>query len=276
MERHLPDIRSSWLRLLLRPIVRFCIRHGVTVQQLVENVKSLSVELAAEEMRASSDKVTVSRLSVLTGLQRRDISRMLREETSEPVVGSLATRVLGYWENNKRYKNKSNNLPRSLSVEEFRALVSKVSTDVNPATILFNLERMGAITKNSNGRVELIRSRYIPQEDPTESFRILERDCEDLIQTVEQNVLQPEKPRQLHGRTEFDNISRAHLDEIRKWLRSEGTLFHQRVRQYLSQFDLDINPELKGSGGAYVALGTFGRIIEERQRDERQKEERQR
>jgi hypothetical protein len=60
----------------------------------------------------------------------------------------------------------------------------------------------------------------------------------------------------LHARTEFDNISRAKLAELRQWVLNEGTAFHGRVRERLSKFDCDLNPDLEDGGGKIV-VGAF-------------------
>lgn len=258
MSRSLVDIKRDCLKSILQPVLRFCIRHGISVQQVIETVKTVSLELASQEMEAAGEKATVSRLSVITGLQRRDITRLQQEKSTESATGSLAMRVLGQWENAARYQGK-NKQPKVLSQDEFRDLVSRVSTDVNPATLLFELERTGSIERTSAGQVQLKRRNYIPKGDPQEGFRVLAKDCDDLICSVEENVFEDESPN-LHGRTDFDNIAGEHLDEIRKWLVNEGSQFHQRVRQYLSKFDLDINPDAGKSGGAQVSLGTFSRM----------------
>ncbi len=253
------DFGPRLLQALLRPVVRYCIRHAITVQQILEAVKKVAIDLAADEMRANDERVTVSRLSVITGLQRRDISKMLSDESRDEPLGSLASRVLGHWENSTRFQGRDK-LPKPLSLEQFRELVSTVSTDVNSAAVLFCLERAGSVERNPSGLLTLRKKHYVPKSDPVAAFDILARDCEDLIESVEENVFRPEGAKNLHGRTEFDNISRSHLKEIRSWLLKEGSEFHQRARQYLSRFDLDINPDAGKDGGAKVTLGTFSRI----------------
>jgi len=258
LTRSLHDLKRDCLRLVLQPVLRFCLRHGISVQQTIEAVKAVALDLAAEEIERGGEKATVSRLSVMTGLQRRDIGRLQQSTEADVATGSLVTRVLAQWENGSRYQGK-NNEPKALSQDEFRELVSRVSTDVNPATLLFELERTGSLERSAAGTLQLKRRNYVPKGNPQEGFRVLAKDCDDLICSVEENVFN-ESALNLHGRTDFDNIPAERLDEIRAWLVKEGSQFHQRVRQYLSQFDLDINPDAGKSGGAQVSLGTFSRI----------------
>ena len=59
-------------------------------------------------------------------------------------------------------------------------------------------------------------------------------------------------------RTEYDNICLEYEIEIKKWLLEQGSLFNQKIRKFLSQFDKDINPELKDKQAELkVSLGTF-------------------
>ncbi len=254
----LSEVKRQCLRLLLRPVMKFCLRQALSVQQVVETAKVIAIELAKEDMERRGEKVNISRLSVMTGIRRREIRRILENPESEPASGSLATRVVGQWENDARFRAK-NNQPRALTSEEFRELVALVSTDVNPTSILFELERTGAVERRDKV-LRLKRTHYVPKGNPLEGFYVLAKDSDDLIAAVEENVFDAEGGANLHGRTEFDNIAREHITAIRKWLIAEGSEFHQKVRQYLSKFDLDINPTMGHQGGARVSLGTFSRI----------------
>lgn len=244
---------------LLRPIVRFCIRRSIPVQFFIELGKTLYLEAAAVEMKSQGEKVNVSRLSVSTGLHRRDVVRLCREDAAPRPTKSLTSRIIGQWEHDSRFTTKAGR-PRVLSFEgensEFRQLVSLVSSDVNPGTLLFELDRIKAVERTKKG-LRLCASRHVIVEDPKESFALLEQDAHDLICAVSENVFSSTETKHLHARTEFDNICPDDLAQIKRWVLKEGSAFHAKIRKYLARFDQDINPRLAKTGGAKVTVGTF-------------------
>ena len=250
------------LRILIKPLVKFALRHSISVQQITETLKQTVVEVGAEEMRRCGEKVNVSRLSAMTGLHRRDVIRLMEPDEERELPAPLAARVVSQWENDRRFTGK-NGRPRMLSLSpeanEFVKLLGAVNTDLNAGTVLFELERSGLVERKG-GSVKLLRAHVVPKADVLEGFRILGQDTDDLIRTVEENVAVDAAERNLHGRTEFDNISKSDLAAIRKWLVREGGDFHKKVRKFLARFDHDVNPNLGGEGGARVSLSTFSRI----------------
>lgn len=248
------------VRLMLRPLVRFCFRRALKVQEFSEIARQVFFEIAREEMSARGMGSSASRLSIATGLTRREVSRLSKDTASAEPTMNLLTRIIGKWQTHPDYANKKG-VPRTLTAEgkdsEFAALVQSVSRDLNPYTILFELERTGAIEKRA-GRVSLNSEVFVPVADVEEGFRILSRDTSDLIAAVEANVIDGETPPHLHIRTHYDNVAVRHVPKIRAWMLEEGTKFHARARQFLSQFDKDLNPQLAAErGGARVALSAF-------------------
>ncbi len=228
-------------------------------------MKVVFVENAVEEIQNSGEKANVSRLSAMTGLHRRDVMRIFREEESEPKPGSLMTRVVGQWMNDAEFLG-SRNRPLILTLEgensQFRRLVSKVSRDLNPGTVLFELERVGSVARTPRG-AKLLLSHYVPVDNAEEGFALLAKDSEDLIDAVDENIFSNPDIPNLHGRTEFDRIRSDAIPYIRNWLIEEGSAFHKRVGKFLAQFDTDFNPGDDGVlGGATVSLGTFSMIRE--------------
>lgn len=257
------DLYRNCLRRLLQPLAKMCIRQSISIQELIELAKAAFIAAAADEIERNNQKVNVSRLSVMTGLHRRDVMRIYREGDQSKALPGLASRVLAQWEQDERFHTKAGK-PRVLSADgdqsEFAQLVAAVSTDVNFATVLFELERLGLVERAARG-IKFIGKAQITSQDPAESFTLLARDAEDLLMSVDENVFSPRDEKNLHARTEYDNVAPEHLEEIRRWLLIEGAEFHRRARNFLSKYDRDVNPRLKTQGRARVVVGTFSRAI---------------
>ena len=195
----------------------------------------------------------------MTGMNRREVTRIYREGVSIESMPNLSRRVLNRWEQDERYLNKANK-PKVLSYKgessEFNQLVESVTKDMKPATMLFELERIGAV-KRGKKTVRLVQSIAQHQGHADRGLDLLARDVDTLIHAVEENLFTPSDPRNLHLRTEFDNIYEEDVPKIKAWMRQQGALFHKRAREYLSRFDKDINRDFEKKGGARVVIGAF-------------------
>lgn len=246
----------------LRPVAAFCLRRGIKIQDAGEAFKRAFIQAAEIELKLKTESASGSRLAVMTGLHRRDVTRLWREgeSTKEEAEGSLLTRVIGQWRSDKRFSS-SNGRPRVLGAEgansEFVELIHSVSKDLNPYTVLFELERLKAVTKD-DGKVKLLADAYQPGPNVRAGLGLLSRDVADLVLAVEENVFDSPVVPNLHIATSYDNISQKSEAEIRKWLLEQGAEFHEKARRYLSKHDLDISPDTaKPPGGVRVALGNF-------------------
>jgi len=255
---------ENLLRLMLRPVLWLALRHAVKIPELVEQLKAEFIRLAELELNNREEKVTVSRISVMTGLHRGDVKRLRSKEDIYEPTQSLVARVIGTWEQDPRFATKRGGA-RVLSYvgedSEFAQLVAPLCTGVGPAAMLFELERLGVVEKTKSG-VRLVKNVH-EQLSPKEGFDLIGRDIETLIRAGEENLLKPQEVRNLHARTEYDNLYDDEIPKIRKWLLERGREFHREVRNYLSQFDKDINPDPKRKGGRRVAVGTFSYVIPE-------------
>lgn len=257
------NILLTCLKHLLRPAIRFCLRRSLSIQDVVESTKIVFIEMAAEDMRSAKQKVNVSRLSATTGIRRKEVTRIYRDaDIKEPSHAGFSNRVIGQWRHDKRYLDKSSR-PKVLSYKgsdsEFSRLVAQVSTDVPPLAVLQHLERSGAVEKTSKG-LKLKALAYKTTKSSAESYQYLGDDVEDLVSAVLDNFdSDPDKLPNYHARTYFDNISQRDLEKIRDWLYRECSRLQLKAEKYISNFDLDLHPELsdKSEGGAEVSVGIF-------------------
>lgn len=257
------ELKSLSLRLLLRPLLRYCLRHAIKLQEVVETVKALLVSIAEEQLTAESEEVNASRISLMTGVHRKDVSRLLGASEPSARKPDLITRVLGKWQGDERFLTKSGRT-RALTWKgpdsDFAQLVAAVSRELNHTTVLNELERSGAVVRQRS-RVALRSGVFVSKDDLEQGLRYLAEDLDDLIIAVEENVFQQAEPRNLHIKTEYDRIPTEHAAALREWLLEEGTRFHARVRKHFSKFDEDMREEAPPAG-TYVraAFGTFSRI----------------
>lgn len=261
--------KSQLMKLLafvLRPAVRFCLRHSLRLQDFLECGKTVFIDESAALLQEQELKINISRISLMTGVHRRDVARIREYGLQLHYEQDLVTKTVGLWQTSERFMTKARQ-PRVLSIEgpnaEFAELVKSVSKDMNPASVLFELQRVGAVEVDQ-GSVRLVVESYVPKGNPLKGFAILAHDAEDLTLTVEENVLHdPELP-QFHARTEYDNVRPEVAAELKRWFLKEGHEFHARVREFVSKFDQDINPDPNFRGkGIKVSFSAFSHVKEE-------------
>ncbi|WKZ56242.1 MAG: DUF6502 family protein [Bdellovibrionota bacterium] len=256
------------LRMVLKPLLRVCMRSQCTFQSIVDVVKVAFVEAAVEEIERTSTKVNVSRISVLTGLHRKDVTKIFRAgktvlRSTEP----LMTRIIGQWEQDRRFCGKSGR-PRVLSCtgddSEFSRLVRSVTDDVSPGTVLFELERSGVAVRTAHG-LKLSRRTMPTKANERDKVELLGRDIGSMLQACDENLSGPPSPPHAHLRTEYDNVRVSDIPALRAFINRSSEAFHKRIRSFIAKHDLDIRPARNGEevqGGGRVVVTTFSHTEE--------------
>lgn len=183
---------------MLGPLVRLLIARGVTFPYLSGLLKTVYVAEAQKSLAAGGEVPTVSRLSIVTGLQRKDINRIRSEpppEQSPPASVSLGARLIGIWTGDRKFRTAKGApapLPRSAEKSggpSFDALVRSVSTDVSPRVILDEWLRLGLVAIDRTEHIRLNAGAFVPQRGFDEKVYFLGRNVGDHIATVVHNAM---------------------------------------------------------------------------------------
>lgn len=262
MAKSAPAKIKALLPSLLKPFVWLCVRHGIKFQDIIEPLKTLFIQSTKHSLEQNGHSVTLSRLSVATGLQRKDIKKITEEGTPSKSNLSLLNRIVGQWHHHPDFSK--NGVPNPLDCtgpdSDFSNLVKSITTDVNPKTILFELERCNAI-KVTKGSALPTSSVLDADGSIDRGLEMLASDCHDLVMAVDSNLFSNLPAPNLHLKTEFDNVSREDIPILREKILDLGTSFHEKIRALLAQYDKDTNPRLyKKVGGARIAVGNYSLI----------------
>lgn len=235
---------NSILPIVLKPFVQFCIRHSYRINDVLIALKRTYVEVARAELEKQGKACTASALSAMTGLHRKDTSKLLGGTLPSNDHTDLMTRVLGKWQGSSRYTTPSGK-PRTLSAQgeksDFFQLVRSVSFDLNPYTVLNELLRVGAIQRTAQG-VKISLKVFNPRGDSEKLLQMMARETQLVMNAIEENMQQAAATPNLHINTTYDNISDAKLSSLRTWILKRGSAFHDSLRKFLSKLDRDINP----------------------------------
>jgi hypothetical protein len=157
-----PPSLISAVRHMLRPLVKLLLMHSITYPFLSNLLKLIYVEVATDEFRLQGKPQTDSRISLLSGVHRKDV-KILRpdgpqEQTIPPSV-SLSTKLVKLWTSDPQHLDDTGRhrpLPRLMSEgggASFEGLVSSVSKDIRSRVILDEWLRTGIAKIDAEGRV---------------------------------------------------------------------------------------------------------------------------
>lgn len=254
------------LSYIVRPLAGFALRHGVKLQSFLKVLKQCYVWEAQRYLREQGEKSSKSRISAMTGVHRKEVSTFMESKGLEDDQQSVMRRIIGQWLTDERFSE--NGRPRALSAKgahsEFSELVFSVSQDLNPYTVLFELQRLELVIE-MNELLVLTSPEFRPIRSLADGMKLVRVDIDDLLKGVEQNLLGDAELDNLHLTTAFDNIDPERQAEIREWFLDKGAKLHEEARTYLAQYDFDIqshNTQQEPEGGARIraVLGTFSRV----------------
>ena len=179
-------IMLSTLDHILAPLARLLVARGVVFGDLMERMKGHYVQAAAEQ---TEGKITDSHLSVMTGLQRRDIARLRAFEHKAPKPNPL-TRLVALWQTHPLYSDngKALPLPRTGDAPSFESLARDVRQDVHPRALLDTLFAVGTV-QLCKETVELVQTAYVPLAGSEEQLDYLASNVGDHLAAAADNVL---------------------------------------------------------------------------------------
>lgn len=250
---------------MLRPMVRLLLRHGVSYRLFADIARHVYVDTAREDFALPGRKQSLSRMAVLTGINRKDIAKLQERphplSDAPPEQPTPTARVITGWLNDVRYHGPDGS-PVSLPIEaepgnaSFSALVRDYSRDVPVRALLDELERIGAIERAAD-QVSLLARGYIPLEDMQENIRIFGTAAADLMGTMDHNIAKQSPGPFIQRTVSYANVPEELLDRIRERSAHEGQAFLLQVNDWLAECDRDECPSLAGSGQVRAGIGLY-------------------
>lgn len=250
---------------LLRPLVRLLLHHSVPYETFADLARWVYVDVADKEFTLEGKKQTASRISVITGLNRKEVAR-LQDMTVEDNTGAIASfnraeKVVTAWLH-EYPKADSPTRAASLPLDgehSFATLVRRYSGDMPVRAVLDELMRVGVVRKMDSGAVELIaRGTVVPDAKNRQVLLTLfGEDSADFISTTSHNVLASPENKLFQRKAWSDNLPIEALGAVKMHVEQQGqSMVDDFVRQF-SNFDRDITPNSAGTGRARAVFGVY-------------------
>ncbi|MEJ2609021.1 MAG: DUF6502 family protein [Candidatus Thiodiazotropha sp.] len=249
---------------LLRPLVRLMLRNGFTYGDFADLSKWTFMDVASREFGIPGRKQTVSRVAVITGLTRKEVSRLQKIDTPDDSAiahqYNRAARVISGWLRDTRFLTKKG-VPAPLHFDKgtnsFSDLVREHSGDVPPRAIYDELLRVGTVAKDENGKISLLSDGYIPRTGETSKLHILGSDVELLLDTIDHNLQQGAQTPYFQRKVSYNNLPAEALSEFRNMSAEKSQALLVECDRYLSQHDRDITHSSEGTGRKQAGIGIY-------------------
>jgi hypothetical protein len=266
--KSVPDLSASALQRavlrVMRALARVLIRNGLTLPAFVELAKRAWVDVALGDFTIPGRKPSISRASLLTGLTRKDVQRLVDArgdadaEAARAAPDHRAARVIAGWVYEADYRDAG--APRDLAFDgdgaTFSTLVRRYGGDVPPRAVLDELLQVGNVERLEDGRLRLLTRFYLPRSNDAARLGILGTDVAWLIGTIDHN-LQGRVPARFQRKVTYDNLPVEAVDAFRTLSARHAQELIELLGDWLARHDRDTNPAVEGSGRMRAGVGVF-------------------
>jgi hypothetical protein len=160
------------LQAILAPLAKVAVDQGVQFNQMEELLKQAMVQAAVQATRqGEGEPAPVSRLSVITGIHRKEVKRLLEPTAPAQLAASVtpAAELFTRWLTSRDWQGPDGKplaLPRRPSPDDspnFEMLARSITTDVHPRTLLDELIRLELVAHDlETDRVVLRADSFVP------------------------------------------------------------------------------------------------------------------
>ena len=220
-------ILHSTLRKVLRPLVRFMLSQGINYTMILEDLKRVFVSVAEEEFIIEGKEQTDSRITLLTGVHRKDVQR-IRDQNNQvyKLPYSIGAQIFGLWLGDSKYLDESGQplaLQRlaSKGAVSFESLVASISKDFRARPVLDEWLRLGFVSLDYNDHVRLNVQAFIPNQDLEYKLSFLGMNIHDHMSAAVSNLNNKNKP-MLERCVYHDGLTAANVDTLHKLARQSG------------------------------------------------------
>lgn len=230
------DALLAALRRIVRPLLRICLRAGVSMAEVRAVLDRAAVQEAEAYLLEGEQKPTYSAISIITGIERRQVASLLRTDVEEgppPATSALhrAVRVLNGWHEDQTFTTKLGT-PAELDVrggkKSFEALVLKYAGGVPHSTLLDRLVETNTIevtARDEDGRpvrVRPLQSTIAPDVNHTRLFDEFGVVYAEALEMFDANLRATNNIERMRPYTVTANVLRPQLKVIRRQLKERG------------------------------------------------------
>jgi Family of unknown function (DUF6502) len=226
-----PSALVAALRRLLQPLVRLLTAQGITYPMLADLLKQVYVEVAVRDFRLEGEAPTDSRVTLLTGVHRKDVKRLRTpgepQPEAMPEMVALGSQLAAVWTTRRDLRDRKGRprpLPRLASqggARSFEGLVASISKDIRARPLLDEWLRLGVVKIDEQDRVVLRSAAFVPSRGFDEKAFYFGHNLHDHIAAAGHNV-QGEGPPFLERSVHYEGLDAASVAGIKELAERAG------------------------------------------------------
>ena len=249
---------------LLTPVVRILLRYGIAYQAFSEIAKRVYVDVAMNDFLIPGRKPSTSRASIMTGLTRREVARILAvpqlEDAESRERHSRVRNLVAGWMSDRRFVGK-NGRPRALEVEggadSFSALVHRYGRDVPVRAALDELLRVGTAERGVDGRIRLVAPAYIPARSEIDKIEMLGSDVADLAATIGHNIQASRGEAFFQRKVAYDALPTSAVRELRATAATKAQRLLEQLDALMRRKDRAMHASRRDDDRRRLVIGVY-------------------
>jgi hypothetical protein len=245
----------------MKPVIRFLLRNRITWDEFSEMSKDIFVDVAREDYGVQQRPTNNSRVSMMTGLSRREVARIrdrLLDRGEDPVErrGNRISQVLTGWHIDGEFTDSSGHpkaLPATGTTGSLSALFKRYAGDLPHSALRKEMLHEGLIEERDSGELSVLKRDYTYQSLDPEIINQMSVSLHDHASTLEHNLNEERKsPPRFEGIADNIHISSRSANTFMKLVETRGMDFLNEMDGWLSTHEFD---ECKSASGREVRLG---------------------
>jgi len=227
---------------------------GIGQKEAIEAMKLAAVDVARSKYGIRKRRTNTSRIAVMTGLTRKEVSRLLAElengERGDSVRSAPSLRLLEKWQTEPEFQDEHGgpaDLPFKGEECSFSSLVKQFGADVPPGAMRTELLRMGCVVEYQDDVLRLVGENAISQQLAKTVALELEQIAVPLLATIaalddfDMAKREPKAHKQVRGMVRVEDLERvesacerqfdALIDAVESMLGAYTVLHGKELRQ---------------------------------------------
>lgn len=246
---------------ILKGLMRILYRKGVAFGEFTQLAKQAYIDVVEDELINSGERATNTRIAVITGLTRKEVTQLRQDELAEPLPRfNRVLRVVNAWLNDAAFLDNEGQ-PAVLAFRgvepSFEQLVQRYSGDMSSFAMLDEMRRVKLVESLEDGTVRLLSTVFIPDAEDEAQLQLLGTDVSLLVMTIDHNLIAPSDERYYQRKVSYNNLPEEVLPAFRAFVRKDAHQLLLRFNQWLYEHDRDSNPNIQGSGRMQAGVGIY-------------------
>jgi hypothetical protein len=227
-------------RMVLRPLVRILFRAGVRFDEFIELLRGIYVEITIRDAMDSGNRISTGRISILSGLSKRDVERLIASDdwlqVPKPTDVAALAAVLHRWHTDSTFLGPYG-VPLELPMtgqagRNFSELVNGSPLRIEPRSAYEQLLAAKMMVRSGETHVKVLSRTFVsPEPMSAEMVEHFGTAMRNLASTLDFNMTPAQKRKRIE-RSVFpdDGLPDEFLDEYDAFVR-------ERAQQLISDVD---------------------------------------